>query len=212
MPADRPNPATSAESSRTTRRPAAKRGQGDKLRAEIIDVATRLLEETGEPSRLSLRRIAREVGVTATSIYLHFDSLDELVSTVKMQSFDVLTRELEDAASSANGDATTQMRAFANAYVDFGLRHPGLYQAWFTSEMSAPPTESTQAYIGESTFTLVRGRLAALIGSEDADLFTVQLWCALHGVVMLRTNRSTFPWPALDRQLDDLVTRLLPRT
>lgn len=210
MPTDQSKSPAPADGTPMPRRPAAKRGQGDKLRDDIIEVTERLLEETGEPSRLSLRRIAREVGVTATSIYLHFDSLDALIATVKVQSFDKLTGELECAASAGNGDTAGQVRAFAKAYVDHGLKHPGLYQAWFTSEMSAPPAHSMQAYIGESTFTLVRDRFASTIGREDADLFTVQLWCALHGVVMLRTNRPTFPWPDLDRQLDDLVTRLLP--
>src|ERR1700729_2893185 len=48
------------------------RGQGDRLRREIIDAARDILAETGNVDRLTLREVARRVGIAATSVYLHF--------------------------------------------------------------------------------------------------------------------------------------------
>ncbi|GAB3569030.1 TetR/AcrR family transcriptional regulator [Spelaeicoccus albus] len=191
------------------RRPAARRGDGDRLREEILDVTARMLEETGDSKALSLRKVAREVGVTPTSIYLHFDSLKELTATVKMQAFDRLSAVLMTATADAKGSPRERVRAFVQAYVDFAFAHPGLYQVWFTSELSVPPDGSPENYIGQTAFDVVRGRLAEVVGDDQAEMFTVQAWCALHGIILLRTNRPLFNWPDLDSQLDDLVTRLL---
>jgi AcrR family transcriptional regulator len=53
------------------------RGQGERLRDDIIEAASRLLADPAAPP-LTLRAVAREVGVAATSVYLHFDSIDTL--------------------------------------------------------------------------------------------------------------------------------------
>lgn len=194
----------------TARRPAAKRGQGERLREEIVEVTARILDETGDTNALSLRKVAREVGVTPTSIYLHFDSLKALTTTVKTQAFDRLSGVLTTAIAGAEGDAHDRVRAFVQAYVDYAFAHPGLYQVWFTSELSVPLEASGEHYVGQTAFDVVRDRMADIVGGAEAEMLTVQVWCALHGIILLRTNRPRFPWPDLDRQLDDLVDRLLP--
>lgn len=191
------------------RRPAAKRGEGDRLREEILETTARMLEETGDSNSLSLRKVAREVGVTPTSIYLHFDSLKELTATVKTQAFERLSEILTTATARAEGDVRDRIRAFMQAYVDFAFTHPGLYQVWFTSELSAPPEGSRENYIGQNAFDVVRDRMADVVGESEAEMLTLQAWCALHGIIMLRTKRPLFPWPDLDVQLDDLVNRVV---
>lgn len=206
----------SGDASTPRRRPSAKRGEGDRLRTEILEVTTRLIEEAGDATTLSLRQVAREVGVAATSIYLHFSSLDELVRTVKEHGFALLVEDLEKAASGTDDDEYARVRSSAHAYVDFGMTHPGIYQVWFNQaggaggEMLPPPPGSTEGYIGEQAFGLVRDHMAAIVGEDDAHLLAVHFWCGLHGLVLLRTRRQQFPWPDLDVQIDDMVDRLLP--
>jgi AcrR family transcriptional regulator len=60
------------------------RGQGDRLRADIIEAASRLLADPAAPP-LTLRGVARAAGVAATSVYLHFADTDELVLAVADQ-------------------------------------------------------------------------------------------------------------------------------
>lgn len=192
------------------RRPAAKRGEGDRLREEILETTARMLEETGDANGLSLRKVAREVGVTPTSIYLHFDSLKDLLATVKTQAFDRLSEVLLAATTEVAGTGRDRVRAFVQAYIDFAFAHPGLYQVWFTSEQSVPPDGTPERYVGQTAFDVVRDRMAEVVGKSEAQMFTVQAWCALHGIIMLRTFRPRFPWPDLDVQLDDLVSRLIP--
>ena len=67
------------------------RGQGERLRDDIIEAASALLADPAAPP-LTLRAVAREVGVAATSVYLHFDDIDSLTLAVVNHLFDELIR------------------------------------------------------------------------------------------------------------------------
>ena len=62
-----------------SRRTRARRGEGERLREEILDAAERLLIETGNRDAVSIRAVAEAVGVTPPSIYLHFADKTELL-------------------------------------------------------------------------------------------------------------------------------------
>src|SRR6266536_2038935 len=188
------------------RRPRARRGEGDRLRAEIVDTASRMLAETGEVGELSLR----EVGVAATSIYLHFRSLDELILAVKIRYFEEFGEALSAAAEAAGDAPLARARARAHAYVTYGLANRGSYWVMFSAENVPQHLVPAGTYIGVQVFEAVRDEIAVVAGPEaDADLLAVHIWTALHGIVTLRTVRRNFPWPDIDREIDHLIDRLL---
>jgi AcrR family transcriptional regulator len=210
QPADRrPTGRRSGEES-AGRRPRARRGEGDRLRAEIVAAASAILAETGEPAELSLRAVARAVGVAATSIYIHFSDLGELILAVKEDMLARFGEVLDTAAAVAGDDPQQRVRARAHAYYDFGLRNPGVYQVMFSSQMVSTPNRPAY-YIGRPVFERVRDDVAAALGESGpaAELAAVHLWTALHGTITLRLSRRNFPWPDLDTQLEDLIDRLL---
>src|SRR6516164_2294720 len=115
------------------RRQRNPRGQGERLRDDIIDAASRLLEDPAGPP-LSLRAVAREVGVAATSVYLHFDDIESLVRAVASRRFTDLIRA-QDAARADLDDPCDRLRAACLMYCEFGLAHPGHYQVTFTNPL-----------------------------------------------------------------------------
>lgn len=192
------------------RRQRARRGEGERLRAEIVDAASRMLAESGEVGELSLRAVARAVGVATTSIYLHYRDLDELVAAVKIRYFEEFGAVLQAASAAAGDDPRDRVRASAHTYVRYGLEHWGEYWVMFSSEMVPSHLVPDNTYIGQELFEGFSDLVANAIGPhQDATLVATHIWTALHGIVTLRTVRSRFPWPDLDRQLDDLVDRLL---
>lgn len=173
--------------------------------------ASRMLAETGEVGELSLRSVAREVGVATTSIYLHFPNLEELILAVKTRYFAEFGEVMAAAAARASDSPVARLRASAHQYVRYGLENRGRYLAMFSSESLPPHLLPAVGYIGVDVFKGVRDEVAAAIGPErDADMLAIHLWTALHGIVTLRTLRPTFPWPELDRQIDSLIDWLLP--
>src|SRR5499425_674302 len=85
-----------------------KRGEGERLRDDIIEAASRLLADPAAPP-LSLRAVAREVGVAATSVYLHFDDVESLVRAVASRRFTDLIRA-QDAARTELDDPCDRLR------------------------------------------------------------------------------------------------------
>ncbi|NUP68868.1 MAG: TetR family transcriptional regulator, partial [Nonomuraea sp.] len=112
-----------------------RRGQGERLRRDIIEATLRMLNELGDDEALSLRAVAREVGVAATSIYIHFADRDGLVFAALEQCTVDLMRDLDRAEASA-GDPVARLRArllFLGAWV---RDHAGLYKVLHESTLN----------------------------------------------------------------------------
>jgi AcrR family transcriptional regulator len=97
--------------------------------AEIKDAARRQLV-TGGPTAISLRAIARDMGMTAPAIYRYFPSLDGLVSEVAADLFDELRRTVE-AARDAAGDDLARLLAMARAFRGWSVGHPAEFALMF---------------------------------------------------------------------------------
>lgn len=211
-------PATAPPGDRETRRRPARRGGGAALREEIIEAATRELASTGDAGTITLRGIARAVGVAATSIYLHFDSVEDLVDAVKLTQFARLDALLRQAADDAGSEPTVRVRARARAYVRFWQERPGEYAAMFAARLfprasTAPRQPQVTAALDDLGADIAAAwrRPADLDRppSTEAALCAVHLWTGLHGMLSLRMVRPHLPWPDLGHEVDDLVDRLL---
>ena len=187
------------------------RGEGSRLREEILEAATRLLAERGDARRLTIRDVAEAVGVTPPSIYLHFSDKAELLEALVergFRSFDVI---LEQAGTEAS-EPCEVLRARALAYVRFGLDRPGEYRVLFSAVGLGPRalgTEGQRQHPGAASFfALVRAVEACLEDPEPAFLRSVQLWSFLHGLVDLMITKPEFPWPAVEDVLDSTLAQL----
>lgn len=191
---------------RTSKRAVAARGEGARLRQEIVDAGVRLVEEVDDPWQLSLRAVAREVGIAATSVYLHFDSLEDLLTAVKGELWNRFGAEMV-AAARTTSDPVAQVLAFGGAYIDFAARNPGAFRTLFTTSWNLE-TPGSLEYVGQAQFELLVDALVAITDDrEEARSRAVQLWCGLHGMVVLRSPLSRFPWPDIEEQLRALATR-----
>jgi len=199
-------------SSGAVRRARNRRGEGDRLRAEILTAATRLLFETGDEDAVSMRAIADAVGVTVPSIYLHFPDKTALLYAVCEAQFQELDRVIEAAVVDATdpGDA---LHKRARAYVRFGLEHPEQYRILFMrrpDDLYAHVTEKTitdssafQHLVGAIETAIASGHLPA----GDAVRIAVDLWVCVHGVTSLRIAVPDFPWPDdPDTMLDHVLS------
>lgn len=200
------------------RRPRSPQGQGGRLREELIAAADRILARTGDEEGLALRAVAREAGVAAPSIYLHFANKEELVEAVMLGHFAELRRALEEATTDVV-DPAVGLRAGCLAYCRFGLAHPGPYRVMFGPWTTAFPTMSWDEIPGADTFALLVEGVAACMAAGVAPAgdplrVATGVWAALHGVVSLRHPVPTFPWPPVEALVDDVVVGLVgvPRT
>ncbi|HVM51858.1 MAG TPA: TetR/AcrR family transcriptional regulator [Acidimicrobiales bacterium] len=193
------------------RRPRARKGEGDRLREEILQATERLLVRTGDQDAVSIRAIADVVGVSPPSIYLHFADKSELFFAVSARHFLALDEAIESAATAAT-DPIDELRLRGRAYVRFGLDHPEPYRILFMTRPSAQPaTWTSDAVLENAAFAhhvdAVQRAIdaGAFPGDVDAFLVATGLWAAVHGVVSLLITQPDFPWPDVEVLVDHML-------
>ncbi len=125
-----PRVANAASAALKPKRQRNRRGQGSRLRAETIAGAAALLERTGSEEWITLRAVAREVGIAAPSMAPRFADRAEIIDAVVAQELRCLHARLR-AAVAAEGDPVTQLFAAARAYPAYGYAQPNCYRVIF---------------------------------------------------------------------------------
>lgn len=187
------------------------RGEGDRLRQDLISAANRLLENGASHESLSLRAVAREVGIAPTSVYLHFPDKTALLLGVYERHFTDLADHLSEAIA-GHADPAARLRAAAEAYLRFAADHPDAYQVMFTAHGSAnlpravPADQRPGATVVLTVSNVVVECIdAGLLPPADPYAVTVCLWAALHGLIVLRAARPHVVWPPQDTLIDTLL-------
>lgn len=189
-----------------TARTRNRRGEGARLRDEIITAASTLLESLDGQESLSLRAVARAAAIAPQSVYLQFADRRELLTAVYAARFAELHAALVAARDGVGdtGGAAEQLSAICRAYVHYGLDHPGHYRVLFGTA-GTPGWEPTVAQLpGLPTFELLVEAVTAC-GSANSEATAVCVWAAMHGLITLRQDRPSFPWPELELLVDTMV-------
>ena len=167
--------------------------------------AREILTEEGYSAAVTLRGVARRVGVAAPSIYGHFPDPEAIVQAVVVATFD----ELDQAVAAATEGLTEPVERLlvgCEAYVTFGIEHVNLYRLLFERNRQLGGHRPEGREVEESDLqTGPFGRLVAGVeaciesGASTAPsgpMTALQLWVALHGLIVLRGAQYEMPWPA----------------
>lgn len=202
-------------------RPRARRGEGSKLRDDILDAAEQLLVDAGSMDAVSMRGIAEQVGCTPPAIYLHFDDKEELFFHVCARRFTEFAAALTGAGQDAT-DPADELRRMGRAYVRYGLERPEHYQVLFGDKvLTAVDDVPVDDLPGMDAFEALvdvirRGVVDGAFRQVDPLTAAMAVWGAVHGLVeVLLMSPSGFEMPdvdvlveqALDLQLCGLVPR-----
>lgn len=169
-----------------------KRGPGSyhhgNLRAALLQAAVELIREAGV-EKLSLRGLARKVGVSQTAPYRHFQDKNHLLVEIAKQTFEELaqaTRALIDPS----GSATKNIEAAGKAYLNFAIHNPERYKLVF-----GPSIENRAEYpdlidSGQKAFGILKQLVEAGIQQqelldEDPQILSTTCWSNIHGFAAL---------------------------
>ncbi|GAA3634628.1 TetR/AcrR family transcriptional regulator [Kineosporia mesophila] len=188
-----------------TTRTRNRRGEGGRLREEIIQAAIDLLDETGDERNLTLRSIARQAGIAAPSIYKHFPDQPAIMLAVVQSAFVELNAALR--AADAGDDPRVRLESVCHAYLKFAQTHPQRYRTMFgglwvpTLGEGTSVTADDLGALGVESFEILTGSLvdcaaAGKSASQDPATDAVALWLGLHGLAHQRAVTAAFPWPA----------------
>jgi AcrR family transcriptional regulator len=201
----------------TTVRPRSRRGEGERLREEILAAAESLLVETASEDAVSIRAVAQAVGVSPPSIYRHFADKDMLLLEVCRHSFTHFNAALEEALG-ADGTAE-QMVELGHAYIRYAREYPEHYRIMFMArfELSAQAYAEEMVSDGSSFALLLRiaqqlidsGRVRPEIAGRGALHVGILFWSAVHGLASLLVAKPGLPWPDTAAIEDDLIAGIL---
>ena len=200
------------------RRPRSRRGEGARLRAELLDAAETLLASSERAEDVSLRQVAAAVRVTAPAIYRHFDDKSALLLAVVQRRFADFRRRIAEAAM-AHADPFDGLREAALTYCRFAIEHPAHYRVLFgpvgdKQHLGLRPDAGSGEHPGEPSMALLVRQCQRCLdaGPGGAELratdIAAEAWSLLHGSVDLRHSRPGFPWPALEVVVGGWVQRL----
>ena len=191
---------------RSQRKP---KGQGHARRAEILAAAERIFVEHGYEGA-TIRKIADEVGLSSTALYMHFAEKGEILHEICRQAFAALL-EMNMAVMAEPGGPEQRLRRMMRAYVDFGFANPNAYRLIYMTR----PVElqhGAQSAAQELGASLYRSFEQVVEDAEtdgllrrDARTTAQALWAGCHGVVSLIITKPYFDW--VDRET--LVATLL---
>ena len=175
------------------------KGHGHLRRAEILAAAERIFVECGYEGA-TIRRIADEVGVSSTALYMHFRDKSEILVEICAETFArMITANSELAAQDM--DPVQRVRAMLEAYVRFGFEYPNAYRLVFCPIPVDVPEDklSTLTELGKQCYELFIGAVARIrdagrLRTADVDAVAQVLWAAPHGVVSLMISQTTFDW------------------
>jgi AcrR family transcriptional regulator len=162
------------------------RGKGD-LRTALLRSARRLYFAHGAEG-VSARKIAEAVGVSATTLYLHFEGIEDVLDQLRIEGQEVLARYLRSVDPKL--PAPKRIRAMGEAYYQFGLENPQYFDLMFGPKPGGPRRREA---VQREMFTLLLLRDAVQAGiatgtlRSDLDLSvaTNALWAEIHGVTTL---------------------------
>ena len=100
------------------------------LRAELLETAIAQLRDSGLED-LSLRALARALGVSQTAPYRHFADKNDLLAAMATQGYRSLLQALREASAVSGDGPREQLIAFAHAYVDYAANNPQLFKLMF---------------------------------------------------------------------------------
>ncbi|MBT8399272.1 MAG: TetR/AcrR family transcriptional regulator [Rhodothermia bacterium] len=182
------------------------------LRRLILDSARKVVVEEGYAA-LTMRRLAKMIGYSATSIYLHFESKDALLHALIEEGMDLLHARLTEAVARAESDADA-VRMVCREYVDFGLDNPEYYEVMFMlhpQRMERFPAGKYRR--ARRNLDVIGQAIRSASGSDgDADgpslVKASAVWAQLHGAISLVIAQRVDA--SLDR--DEFFNRIIDGT
>ncbi|MBT2537915.1 TetR/AcrR family transcriptional regulator [Arthrobacter sp. ISL-69] len=157
------------------------------LREALLARATEIIEEAGVEG-LSLRQLARDLGVSHAAPGKHFRDKQALIDALALDGFREMNVRIK-GASEADGDHRSRFVRIARAYVDFAVTHPVQLVVMHSTKHHRDASEELRN-IGEAGMRIARGLIAEAqeageLASGDAERLALVCFVSLHGAALL---------------------------
>jgi len=184
------------------------------LRPALLAAAERALARGGE---LSLRELAREIGVSHAAPRRHFADKQALLDALALDGFERLGREMAAATRAGGTDFRKALRALAWAYVRFATEHSALLDLMYAGK-HRPDADGLR----EAADRAFQAPLELFSGAHERGDFAgddplgagLLAWSSFHGLAAMANSGMLGDLelePLVDRAVDQMLEGLRPR-
>jgi len=182
------------------------------MRSRILDAARERFLEGGLDG-LSMRGIASKVGVSSMTLYLYYDSRQDIIRHIVAEGFALLNAALRDATKSA--PASDRIERFGESYIKFALDNPRYYAAMFQyladSRAQGEDIDGMLVEPSGEALGILKNAVTEVSGEPGgSDKRAATIWCALHGLAMLSIGGQLEPHSIATEDVRSLIANAGP--
>lgn len=185
------------------------------LREACIAEAFRVIEDAGLEA-LSLREVARRLGVSHQAPYKHFQSRDHILAEILARCFDEFAAFLDQRPAGAA--PPEDLKGMGQQYMTYARRHPVKYRLMFNTPMPNPDAHPEMMRNAQRAFALLRDRLAVMklrpAGGphrSSASFDAMFVWSTLHGLASILQSDTLRTLQMSERDLQNAISRCFAR-
>jgi len=166
------------------------------LRQALLDAVDQLVRTKG-PDAVTLRECARLAGVSHAAPLHHFKDHHALLSAYVAQQWIGVAERMRTRRAAAADDAFHTLTAVGMAYIESGMRTPGLLGLLLRPDLCPPPGSKASELGAKPAYEELIGAIKRCTGGSDQDAALAELaWSAVHGFVELHLLLGTTDWEA----------------
>ncbi|MEE2038029.1 TetR/AcrR family transcriptional regulator [Nocardiopsis sp. CT-R113] len=180
------------------------------LRAALLDAAERVLRERGA-DELSLRDLAREVGVSHAAPRRHFPDRQALLDALAESGFAQLDAALRSALADVDEDFPSRVKATMTAYTRFATENAALLELMYASKHRPGATgiaKAAEAPFGLMSELITQGQDEGALQAGDPERIGIVLFATLQGIASMINGNFVRP-ELLDALVETAVEQLL---
>ncbi|WP_299744273.1 TetR/AcrR family transcriptional regulator [uncultured Tateyamaria sp.] len=185
------------------------------LKERVVSEAFKVIAEAGVEA-LSLRAIAKRLGVSHQAPYKHFPSRDHILAEVVARSFETFSTHLEARPRSENG--FEDLGFMGRAYLDFAMTHPLQYRLMFNTALPDIDDHPNMLAMSQRAFFILHERLQTIAlsdpgGSIDqpAKHDAMFIWATLHGCCSILNSDVAKTLALTDQEKANTMDRMMRR-
>ncbi len=182
----------------------------ENLRQAILDAAEELFVDEGF-NNVSMRKIAKKIEYSATTIYIYFKDKGEIFHCLMEQYYRKLLVIMNNIQDKYGEDPLECIRKGMRAYTEFGLQNPNYYKLAF---MLTPELKTEdyldKSFVGNQVQQTLRNNVAECIRrgvfpNMETELGMEILWFMNHGITSLLISNPAYPWVEREKLMDEYI-------
>ncbi len=159
------------------------------LKNALINAGVEILAREGVGA-LSLRKVARQAGVSHSAPYAHFKDKQALITAISIEGFKKLLQELERTFQNYKNDPARLLLEIAWVYFNFALQETDTFKVMFSGVLEKEKKDPDLAAVVQRTYQIVVQAVSIcqkerILASGDANLAATALWAQIHGLISL---------------------------